>query len=159
MFSTNEILDLAIQIEQNGEAVYRDAVAKLSNPELVSMLTWMADEERKHAKWFADLKNKSETQSTGPFVEQMSRELFSDLLGEKNFSHQEVDFTRVENVDDLMSIFVEFENDTVLFYEMLEPFIDDENALENLKKIISEEKNHINNLQEFIGSKMLNYKL
>ena len=55
MFSTGEILDLAVQIEQNGEAVYRDAIGLLSDPELVFMLGWMADEEARHAKWFADL--------------------------------------------------------------------------------------------------------
>jgi rubrerythrin len=50
LFSTDEILDLAVQIERNGEAVYRDAIGLLSDPELVSLLGWMADEEAKHAR-------------------------------------------------------------------------------------------------------------
>ena len=141
MFSTNEILDLAIQIEKNGEAVYREAVEMVSNPELVSLLTWMADEEVKHAKWFSDLKTRVATAPDNPFVEEMSRELFNDLLGEKSFSHKDVDFNQVENIDDLMAIFIEFEKDSVLFYEMLAPFIEDDTTLEDLKKIIAEENN------------------
>jgi rubrerythrin len=82
----------------------------------------------------------------------MGRELFNDLLGEKSFSHKEVDFSKVEQIDDLMEIFVEFEKDSILFYELLEPFIEDESTLENLKKIIAEENNHIARLQDFIGS-------
>ena len=152
MFSTTEILDIAIGIEQNGEAVYRDALKIISEPRLVELLTWMADEEVKHAKWFADLKQNVETESTNPFVEEMGRELFKDLLGEKSFSHKEVDFSRVEKIDDLMAIFIEFEKDSILFYELLEPFIEDKNTLENLKKIIAEENNHITRIQDFIGN-------
>lgn len=50
MFSANELLDLAIKLEKNGEAVYRDAIEKIPNPELVRLLEWMADEEVKHAQ-------------------------------------------------------------------------------------------------------------
>ena len=154
MFSTSEILDLAIRIEKNGEAVYRQAADKISNPELVLLLTWMADEEVKHAEWFSELKDKVAMASANPFLEQMSHELFNDLLGEKNFSHQDVDFERVQNVDELMEIFIEFEKDSVLFYEVLEPFIEDETTLENLKKIIAEENKHIDKLQQFMGNEL-----
>jgi rubrerythrin len=152
LFSTSEILDIAIGIEQNGEAVYRDALEIISEPQLVDLLTWMADEEVKHARWFSDLKQNVETESKNPFVEEMGRELFKDLLGEKSFSHKEVDFSTVEQIDDLIAIFIEFEKDSILFYELLEPFIEDESTLENLKKIIAEENNHIARIQDFIGS-------
>ena len=152
MFSTIEILDIAIGIEQNGEAVYRDALEIISEPRLIDLLTWMADEEVKHARWFSDLKQNVATESANPFVEEMGRELFNDLLGEKSFSHKEVDFSKVEQIDDLMEIFVEFEKDSILFYELLESFIEDQSTLENLKKIIAEENDHIVRLQEFIGS-------
>jgi rubrerythrin len=152
LFSAIEILDIAIGIEQNGEAVYRDALELISDPQLVDLLTWMADEEAKHAKWFSDLKQNVATESENPFVEEMGRELFNDLLGEKSFSHKEVDFSKVEQIDDLMAIFVEFEKDSILFYELLESFIEDQSTLENLKKIIAEENNHIARIQSFIGS-------
>jgi rubrerythrin len=152
LFSTIEILDIAIGIEQNGEAVYRDALEMIPDPQLVDLLVWMADEEVKHAEWFSDLKQNVETESKNPFVEEMGRELFNDLLGKKSFSHKEVDFSKVEQVDDLMEIFIEFEKDSILFYELLEPFIEDESTLENLKKIIAEENNHIARIQDFIGS-------
>jgi rubrerythrin len=152
LFSTSEILDIAIGIEQNGEAVYREALEIFSEPGLVALLTWMADEEVKHARWFSDLKQDVETKSANPFAEEMARELFNDLLGEKSFSHREVDFSKVEKIEDLITIFVEFENDSILFYEILEPFIEDKTTLENLKKIIAEENDHIVRLQEFIGS-------
>lgn len=151
MFSSNEILDMAIKLEQNGEAVYRRAIEKVSQPELVSLLEWMADEEVKHAQWFSDLKRKPKTKGSNPFVEEMSRELFNDLLGDENFSLKDVDFSSVDKIDDLIEIFIEFERDSVLFYQVLEPFIEDPVTLEHLNKIIDEENSHIQRLQAFIG--------
>ena len=151
MFSANELLDLAIKLEKNGEAVYRDAIEKISNPKLVRLLEWMADEEVKHANWFAELKLKLDQEGVNPFMEKMSRELFNDLLGDKNFSLKDVDFSSVSDIDELIAIFIEFEKDSVRFYEVLEPFIEDPASLESLHKIIDEENHHINRLLELRG--------
>jgi rubrerythrin len=151
LFSANEILDMAIKLEKNGEVVYRDAIEKVSNPELITLLEWMADEEVKHASWFAELKLKLDQKSVNPFMEKMSRELFNDLLGDKNFSLKDVDFSSVSEIDDLIAIFIEFEKDSVRFYQVLEPFIEDPVSLESLKKIIDEENCHIKQLQKLMG--------
>ena len=151
MFSANEILDMAIKLEKNGEVVYRDAIANISNPELITLLEWMADEEVKHADWFAELKLKLDQKSVNPFMEKMSRELFNDLLGDKNFFLKDVDFSSVSEIDDLIAIFIEFEKDSVRFYQVLEPFIGDPVSLEGINKIISEENCHIKRLQELMG--------
>jgi rubrerythrin len=151
MFSANEILDMAIELEKNGERVYRDAIEKVSNPELITLLEWMADEEVKHANWFAELKLKLDQKSVNPFMEKMSRELFNDLLGDKNFILKDIDFSSVSEIDDLIAIFIEFEKDSVRFYEVLEPFIEDPVSLESLQKIIDEENHHIDRMLELMG--------
>ncbi len=152
MFSATELLDMAIKLEKNGEAVYRDAIAKVVKPELITMLEWMADEEEKHANFFLKLKLELEANRENLFMEEMSRELFDDILGDKNFSLKEVDFSLIENSDDLIAVFIEFEKDSVIFYKVLEPFVEDSVARQQLKKIIEEENRHIQNLQEYIGS-------
>ncbi len=151
MFSAHEILNLAIKLEKNGETVYRNAIEKVALPEFIALLDWMADEEVKHASFFSNLKQELETNLANPFIEEMSRELFDDLLGDKNFSLKEVDFSRIENTDDLIGIFLEFEKDSVIFFKVLEPFVEDPVVREHLKKIIEEENRHIKHLQEFIG--------
>ena len=155
MFTVNEILNMAIQIEKNGEDVYRRAIEKISDPALVSLLKWMADEEVKHAEWFAELKQEFEMHSKDLLVREISREFLNDLLGEQNFSLKDRDFSQVGQVNDLIDIFIEFEKDTILFYELLQPFIRDEDTLLQLQKIIAEERRHIELLQEFIESKEL----
>ncbi len=150
MFLIHEILDLAIRLEENGESVYRNAVDKASKPDLVSLLKWMADEEVKHARWFSNLKQKVVTDSINPFMAEIGREIFGDMLGKKSFSHQDVDFSKVERVEDLIAIFIEFEKDTVLFYQTLKPFIEDKDTLTHLEQIIAEENNHIAMLNNFL---------
>jgi rubrerythrin len=153
MFSVREVLDLAIQLEKNGESVYRNAVDKVTNPDLISLLTWMADEEARHMRWFSELKKNCEAHSINPFMEEMGRQVFGGILGDKSFSHKNVDFTRVDRSDDLIGIFIEFEKDTILFYETLIPFIEDNDTLENLAEIIAEERKHIKKLQDFLVNK------
>ena len=155
MFSAKEIIDLAIKIENNGEAAYREAIGKVSQPGLVPLLEWMADEEVKHADWFADLKHNLEAKNENPFAEEMSRELFSEMLGEKNFSLKEVDFSAIENFEDLVEIFIEFEKDSIIFYEVLKPFVEDPIARQYLQKIIDEEKHHIDHLKNIADPKQV----
>ena len=151
MFSIQEILDLAIRLENNGESVYRQAIKEIAEPELVALLQWMAEEEVEHASWFSELKHKLKTHSTDPFMAEMSREVFADFLGEKSFSHREVDFSNIDRTEDLVAVFIEFEKDTILFYETLKPFVEDNDTLVNLEKIIAEENKHVAKLHEFLA--------
>ena len=153
MFTAHEILDLAIQLEENGEAVYREAARKASNPAISELLLWMAEEEVKHTRWFKELKQEIESHSINPFMEEMSRKVFGGLLGDKSFSHREVNFSEVDRIEDLINIFIEFEKDTVLFYETLIPFIEDNHTLQYVTKIIFEENNHIQKLHELLTEK------
>jgi rubrerythrin len=150
VFEIKEILDLAIRIEKNGEATYRRAIASSATSELAAMLEWMAAEEAQHGQWFAELKAALDTGIRNLFLEKMSRELFDDLVGSQSFSLKEVDFTQITGLDELVSIFIEFERDTVLFYEMIMPFIEDGGTRAHLQTIIAEENRHIARLQQFL---------
>lgn len=149
MFTSGEVLDIAIKIENNGESVYRNAVPKMTNPKLAAALEWMANEEAEHAQWFSDLKTAVTLKSKDVFSEEMDSQSLQNLIGEQSFSLKEVDFSKVHQLNDLFEIFIEFENDGILFYEMLVPFIKDHDTLETLKQIIAEEKRHIEKLRSY----------
>jgi len=152
MFDTKEILDLAIRFENNGEATYRKAMDVCPDAGLRSLLSWMADEEVLHAQWFTHLKEGLGRGSRNPFLEEMGRELFQDVVGNQSFSLKEVDFAKVRTPRALAAVFIEFEHDTVLFYEMIAPFVEEEGTRAHLEAIIAEEKKHIERLAEFMNS-------
>jgi len=152
MFSRAEIIDLAIQIEKNGEKVYRDALEKISDHSLASLLEWLADEEVEHVKWFSDLKRMVTKAPVNPHLEEMGKTMLQRVLGDQTFSLKGVDFSKIEQTEDVIKLAIEFERDTVVFYEMIESFIEDEETLDHLKKIIEEENRHVQVLEELLDS-------
>jgi rubrerythrin len=150
MFETKEILDLAIRLEKNGEATYRKAIQLPVNEDLKPMLAWMAAEEARHGEWFAALKVDLDIGRKNPFLEEMSRQVFEDLIGGQSFSLKEVDFAKVSDPRELASIFIEFEKDTILFYELIAPFIEDSETRRHMEAIIAEENRHIERLKQFL---------
>lgn len=146
MFLIGDIIELAIQIEQNAEKVYRNALAKISDPKIASILQWLADEEVEHARWFRQLKRTAPTEITDPGVAAMGKSILSDTLGSQSFSLKDAHFSEIKQLADLVSLAVEFEKDKVIFYRMLRPFIDDGETLDFLENIIAEETHHIQEL-------------
>jgi rubrerythrin len=63
-----------------------------------------------------------------------------------------VDFSNIGHVKDLLGLAIECEKDTVLFYEMIEAFIQDGETLNQLKTIIEEERRHITTLEDYVSS-------
>ena len=131
MFTLGEIIDLAVRIETNGQKAYRKAQKQVTDPALASMLGWLADEEAEHEKWFPRLKENMKTDLEDPQLEEMGKAVLQGVLGDHTFSIDEADFSRIEDLDSLLTLSVEFEKDTILFYEMLSAFIEDEQTLES----------------------------
>jgi rubrerythrin len=150
MFLIEDIIDLAIQIEQNAEKTYRDAQKNISTPELASFLKWLADEEMAHATWFSRLKNSVSVEQPDPEAAKIGKALLSDVLGSQSFSLKDADFSEIHQPSELLSVAIEFEGDKVTFYRLLLPFIDDATTREFLESIILEEKNHIRRLKKVL---------
>ena len=152
MFSLNEIFDIAIKIERNGETAYRKAIDKADKPELASLLGWIADEEMKHTHWLSELRDKYLLMPSEGQVEEISSDLLNELLGDHSLSLDDVDIANIHEVNELIKVWIEFEEDTVLFYEMLQQFIEEEHTTGLIDQIIAEEKKHITNLKELLPS-------
>ena len=148
MFTLAEIIDLAVRIEKNGEKAYRKARDEVSNLSLASMLQRLAEEEAEHEKWFTGLKEEVETTAEDPRLEEMGKTLLQGVLGDKTFSIDDADFSRIKDLEGLLELSMEFEKDTILFYEMLSAFIQDEKSLDQLDMIIEEENRHVRLLED-----------
>ena len=149
MFSIREIFDLAIRIEKNGERFYRDAMEKTSNPSLKSLLEWLADQEVEHENWFLERKKMLETKGNDFELEEMGSSILQGILGDQSFSLREADLSKIDSVEALIQLAVEFEKDSILFYEMITSLIVDDETSERLNEIIAEENRHIELLVDF----------
>ena len=100
MFSALDILDIAIRLEKNGEKTYRDAGRLTADEELQELLNWIADEERSHAHWFSELKDRLSAGEDHHLMAELSRALVEDVVRGQTFSLQEVDFETIEKILD-----------------------------------------------------------
>ena len=146
----DDLFDIAIKMEKNGEAVYMDSLSRIKKRDLKDLLKWMADEEARHQKWFKDQKNRLTLEIDETNLKQMIPGLLEQMMGENTLALEDIDFTEAKNITDLLQTFIGFEQDTIMFYEMLEMFIENETVKKGLESIVDEEKKHVRKLGEMI---------
>lgn len=150
MFSIYDIIDLAIQIEQNGEIVYRKAQACARKASLVKLLGWLADQEKEHAEWFQNLRATLPESNANPIKDEMSRAFLGDILGKQTFSLTQEEIAKMDDAASIVALSLEFEKDTILFYEMMRTLLASEAERQKIDTIIAEEKAHIQTLQKLL---------
>jgi rubrerythrin len=151
MFSIHEIFELGEQLERNGRRFYTEALAKFQDPALASLLRWLAEEEVKHEEWFAQKKKALGQEALDSMTRDMGNAILREVLGDQTFSLKEADLAKVERLQDLIALALEFEKDTILFFEMIQAFLEDQETLDGLKRIIEEERHHIRSIEEYGG--------
>lgn len=150
MFTLNDLFDIAVKLEKNAQHVYCTALKKTGAKDLKELLQWMADEEDGHASWFRDQKKRLTKGDDD--LEVMLPDVLKEMMGENTLSLDEVDFSGITTQVQLLKTFIMFENDTILFYEFLDTFIDAAEVKQGLKKIIHEETAHVEKLNTMIQS-------
>ncbi len=149
MFSAREIFDLAIKIEENGERLYRNALIKVSGTRLHALFEWLADEEIKHKEWFLCNRDKLIPGDLDPSLLEAESAILAGIVGDQAFSLKEADLSEFHRAEDLIALAQEFEEDTILFFEMLRDVVSDPETRKRLDEIIEEEQRHIQLLKEY----------
>ena len=149
MFSAREIIDMAIKIERNGENYYRQAIAKVTDESLQSLFLFLADEEYEHARRFEAFKQRIKDSDEDRKLAEISGTMLQSVVGNQRFSLDDADLAELDSTEKLIGIAIEFEKDSILFYEMLQSFNEDPETLGQLTEIIAEENRHIEMLNDY----------
>ena len=150
LFTLSDLCNIAIQIERNGEAVYRQAGEAAPDARIMAMLQKLADDELRHAKWFADLELSGPGLPEDSPLQEAGRELIQGMMENQSFSLEADGLFLARKVEEIIAQSIAFEKDTILFYEMLGGFIDDENVAGALNRIIAEERQHVEALKSIL---------
>ncbi|MBW2366790.1 MAG: ferritin family protein [Deltaproteobacteria bacterium] len=143
MFTVTELIDIAIKIEQNGEVVYRESAKKVTNPEFASLLTWMADQEVDHAQLFSQMKSAPGISDDPIPDEALNMALIETFIMGQSFSLSDKDFSNFDQFSQILASAIEFEEDTILFYQMLQTFVSGEREQKQIDMMIAEETKHV----------------
>jgi rubrerythrin len=148
MFSIEDVLELAIRLEKNGEAYYRRFANATEDHEINKVLLWLADQEMAHAEFFTRLKQLQAKPHDIP--EGPDGVALQDFLGNRALSLDEVSLAQLTDLHQVLRAALEFEHDTILFFDMIRAFVTEESALAQLDAIIEEERRHIEMVQGLI---------
>jgi len=151
MFTIADIRNIAIQIERNGETTYRQAAEKTADPEIARLLETMAEDERRHGRWFENIQADQVLTEEQRQLEEVGKSILQEMVKEKTFSLEQDSLQASESLEQILAACQGFEQDTILFYEMLGGFIDDEKTMAQLQAIIAEERRHYRQLAEIFG--------
>ncbi|PID77644.1 MAG: hypothetical protein CSB24_00430 [Deltaproteobacteria bacterium] len=152
MFTIDDIRNIALQMEENGERTYREAAREADNAEIAELLNWMADEESRHAKWFSQLTSAKPLSQEQQEMAVMGKNLLQDMVKNKTFSLSKTALSDLDNIQGLLIQAADFEKDTAMFYEFIAGLVDDGQTSAQLQIIIEEEKRHAEKLEELLQS-------
>jgi len=153
MFSAREIYDIAIRLEENSVRLYREALSHVSDEALRDILKWLVDEEEGHRNRFVEMKNEVKPESDDLWADRMSTAILQGAVQHHAFSLEETDFASVEDETQLLKAAIDFEQDGILFYEIIRSFVTDSDTLDHIDEIIAEERKHVELFEKRRGTR------
>jgi rubrerythrin len=162
-FNTDELMELAIQIEKNGKEYYALMTAKSENPKVKEVFEYLGKEEQSHLENFIKIQAQmAENQSEEPFeiaAEYNTPEMFEYLNALSDgrvfpnlLSHAEI-ANEINTDEQAVYHAIGFEKDTVLFFQEILGILgpaDQNRAL--VEELIRQEKIHIARLYTLLGN-------
>jgi rubrerythrin len=151
-FQTEDLLDLAINMEIHGADFYDLAAKSASESKTGRMLNGLAAMEREHRDLFKTLKERLSTgmSSVDPEVDEAVTGFLESWLNGQVFNRDEADVSRIAksgSFGDIIEIAIQMEKDSITFYTGLRHYIADEETEKLLDKIIKEELGHLTALR------------
>jgi len=143
IFAPDEVLKLAIEIENNGKEFYESVAGKVKEEDLKKLLDFLTQEEEKHRKVFEEmLENLGETK----IVEAYSGEYqaYMKALSDECVFTQKILKEKIErgfeNPGQLLDFALRVEKDSIILYtEMKQHVLRNQSALD---KVVEEERKH-----------------
>jgi rubrerythrin len=152
-FNADEIFEMAEEIERNGAAFYREATAKAKDAQTQKFFRDLAAMEDGHLTVFQNMRRELADQDRAPTVfdplDEMTLYLqaMADAKGFEGKIGPSLRLTGKETLLDVLSIALNAERNSVVFYVGLKTLVDNDRARKQVDKIIGEEMGHVAVLQ------------
>jgi len=160
LYSGEDVLKLAIELERRGQDLYRLSLTRAENPQLKTLFDYLLGEEIKHEKIFQNLMEElsagAQIQKVADFTSYLQALYESYLLVTKSKASKLIE--AVEKPEDLLKAAFVFEKEIILFFHELRRYIP-ESDHPILEQVIREEHNHlirINQLHTRLSSRRRN---
>ncbi len=154
LFSANEVIEMAVQIEKSGYTFYDRALKKEQLKDSTrELLTLLRDQEIKHEQFFLSLRDQKdlfsldETQDWDMISSYIRMITDARLFNDESSAIKLVD--KAESDLELVNYAITFEKDTLLFFHTLKEKINGDKTKQIVQEIIQEEITHVFHLTEY----------
>lgn len=153
IFTAAEALNIALRIEQNGEAFYTAATRKVGKPEVKALLEDLAVQEKRHYRAFQKLADRADQPPSLSVPEWEEYEAYMQTALENAlFRGPDKALAAAEGLKDeeeTLRMALGFEKDTLLFfYDLREMMPEADRGI--VSEIIQEEKSHARRLSALL---------
>ncbi|NLK50624.1 MAG: ferritin family protein [Candidatus Cloacimonetes bacterium] len=154
VFSVNEIIEMAVQIERNGYAFYHEASKRKDLDDATKeLIISLRDAELSHEKTFLNLRDELDLQVlelSGDW--ELVASYLKTIVDGRIFNDEASAIKRATEAKDIMGVLnnaIAFEKDTLLYFHAINDSITDERANKALRQIIHEEVSHVLALSDY----------
>lgn len=144
-YTGEEIINLAITIEKEGQEFYDKALSYAKGYKLKEALIFLAREEEKHVAVFQKIGDKLVKEFVpNESYEGEYEEYLKSIVNSRSFSIKKVE-EMVKSLDgdkDILNFAIGFEKDSILIFSEFKAFVNDEGK-KIIDELIEEEKDHI----------------
>jgi rubrerythrin len=148
VFSSREIVEMAVQTEENGFVFYAGAAGQAQSDAARSLLQWLSEQEKLHEAVFRQMLGQPELHVPSEEYAGQRQGYVQALLQARVLPDAETGARRLAAMttdDQVIDFALGFEKDTILFmYEMRE--IVAPAGQETVDKLIAQEKGHVQKL-------------
>ena len=155
-FNADEVFEMGMDVEKNGEAYYRKAAERVDNPEVKEIMTFLADEEQKHFKTFRKLRESLPAKATTTVTQDPEDQeaLYLDALVKSRLFNSEKEAERiassVKGELEALKTALTFEKDTILFFMHMKEMTREDLGKDKIDMLIEEEHSHVVKISEII---------
>ncbi|MBP7309991.1 MAG: ferritin family protein [Candidatus Cloacimonetes bacterium] len=154
VYSVNEVIEMAVQIEKNGYAFYHEATKRKDlDAKAKEFLEYLRDEELSHEKKFMNLRDEMDMN-----VLELSQDwelvaaYLKTIVDGRIFNSEHSAIQMAIQAQDLKSILdnaITFEKDTLLYFHAIADYATSAKTKTVLRSIINEEVTHVLKLNDF----------
>lgn len=155
-FSADEVFEMGMDIERNGEAYYRAAAGLSKDAKIKAVFTDLMEQEHIHFEVFRSLREKLPPRASLPTVADPGSEeyLYLDALVKSrlfnNVREAEAVAKKVGSALEALRAALTFEKDTVLFFQTMKSMTDERLGKNEIDRLIEEEHRHIVRISNLI---------
>ncbi len=159
-FNADEVFEMGMDVETNGQAYYRKAAELSKNDEIKKVFLRLMEEEKKHYETFKELREALPPKSAQPtIVDPEGQEyLYLDALVKSrifnNVHEAEELASKVGDEIEALRAALTFEKDTILFFQTMKSMTREDLGRNEIDRLIAEERKHVVWISEEIRKAM-----